>query len=257
MRLPYFFAKSNEEGKPLTSMQLLEIWLNGFVWSSILVLILSLLIFMGWWVFNRSHPKTISGVNYYRFPVTVKVGEDSYDLDQFEIFAHSTTRIGNMVLEVYNQAGDKIQTIDQETSASAGAGVILLSTETKIKLCPALVDATEVFYPRVGKIDPEVYLISELKKEEGVNLFTYYEYKGLQPFYKLLLPSTYDGHELPGRISEKQKIYGIYFIECSHLNNQLKLTEEVIWWSNFDPNVQKQLYQRHQENLQDTPEYRL
>ncbi len=246
-------------GKPdqgdLTKIELIEMWLTSFIWAAVFIVLIAVAIFLGYWIFSRSHPKVFTGINYYRSPISVEIEGEVYKLEPFEIYTHQTQSVGDISISVKDSSNKVIETRNHATTNLSGVALDFFAPAGGIDLCIVELDVTEFFYPLNSKPNREVYLASELKQEPTRSY--YYQYSVLSDTVGLLSLNNYDGKHLPSEVLESQKILGIYIVECDKVNDQDALTAEARWWTFYNPQKQQELYQKEVEEIDSTPEYQI
>jgi hypothetical protein len=231
-------------------------WLTISIWLAVGVTLTVATFASIWLIINQPQQKTFTGVNYYRYPVTVKIEDKTYTLQMFDTYSHITNSSNDVSVQIYNDAEELLDQRTHLGSKKQALAFDIIAPATPVKICPSLIDVTEIFYPVAAKQAVEVYPV-DYPFKSPTGLSAYVEFGLFEDFYKLLSISNYSGKELPQNLSSDQKIYGLYLVECDNLTDSKKLTQEVLWWTNYTPQAQRTLYQAAQQKLESTPEYRL
>lgn len=252
---PLAMKQKNQKAPKDITLEMLEMWLDTFVWTGVLTTIVVLTGFAIWWSFGKTHTKHFAGVNYFREAIKIQIGTEQFDLAPFEFFEYTTDSDTEVIISVSDSSGNPIDSRVHITSNLPGAGIDIFKPTTSNAICPAVIDVTELYYPVLGKQNRDIYLLSKLSEFQANG--SYYEYQIIDEFVATLNLGQYNGEILPDMLTDKQRVRGIYLIECQNLNDQEKLYQDVLWWTNYDPADQQQLFQEQIEEARNTPEYRL
>lgn len=211
-----------------------------------------------WYLLAYSHPKLITGINYYRFPIRIVHHDAEFVLQTFDTYSITTESVGRQEVFAYNMDGELLGSRSFTTTNAPGIGIDFWSEPETVELCPALLDVTEVYYePVANVIQPRPYLIKRLsdKPQKGI----YMEYSSLDYSSIYLSVGGYatNSTNLPQELYRGQMVKGLYVLECDSLNNPDALLEEVNWWRLFDAQTQRELLQQKLEEVNNTPEYLL
>ncbi len=213
-------------------------------WQWIFWIVVTLLIIASfaayiWLTLVRVQTKTVSGINLYRHPIQVIYNNQTFKLDIFDSFSTKTTAIGDTVAQIKDESGNDIATKTYALGRQTSITLDFYSQNDEVKECFVEATVTKFFYPQLN-VDENVSKIVTLKNTPTASFN--YPIGDAQDYY--LYFGNYDGKDLPASLKSYLQVRGIYPVNCDNLGDQEKIKSEIVWWSNYNPAKQRELYQQ-------------
>jgi hypothetical protein len=234
---------------PIRLLQRLTRWQLIF-WLIVTIFIIFSFLAYIWLTLIRVQTKIVSGVNLYRHPIQVIYNNQTFNLDMFDTFSTATTATGDTVAQIKDENGNNIATKIYSLGRQASITLDFYAQNDEVKECFVEATVTKFFYPELN-VDSDVSKIVTLQNTPASSFN--YVIGDAQDFY--LYFGNYNGKDLPASFKSYLSVRGIYPVNCANLGDQEKIKAEIVWWSNYDPAKQRELYQQALQQVVSSKEY--
>lgn len=165
----------------------------------------------------------ISGFNWTEDKITVKVKNESVDVEAGEMFSIQLRTKEKVLVSIYEASGGIIRENIYDIGNKPAIIMELISSQ-KENECIVKADVTNVYYNINDgvKIQDTVVL-----KDEATESFIY-KYDGKVDLTYLVYPGSYDSGFLPSDIYEHRKVEGLFFVECKNIDNPEDLHADIL-----------------------------
>lgn len=212
--------------------------------------------YIAWLVYLKPQPQVISGVNFYREPITISFGTERKRLEMFDTY-HFNVNLGTEVsITVQDDTGAVLETRNHKLTQQTAILMDLWADSVELNQCVVSAEVTDKYYslnqvqtPESFKTPPQITALIT----EATNTF-YTPVRIHEDKYIYL--DTYAGNNLPTNIDTFMDVYGYYFVPCSDANDKEKIAGWVDWWRTYNPESQRRLYQAELNRILTSTEYK-
>lgn len=212
--------------------------------------------YIAWLVYLKPQPQVISGINFYRKPITVSIAGQRQRLEMFDTYHFNIELGGTAEIQATDDNGQVLETRKHSVAQQSGILMDLWADSEELNQCVVSAEVTDKYY----SIN-QVQTPASFANQTDVSLLT------TQPtnsFYttirvhedKYIYLDTYSGSNLPTNLDTFMDVYGYYFVPCSEANDRAKVATWVDWWRTYNPESQRRLYQAELDRIATSTEYK-
>lgn len=226
------------------------------VTAALVITLFSTTGYIAWLVYLKPQPQIISGINFYRKPITVSINGHRQRLEMFDTYHFNMELGGQAVIEAIDETGQVLDTRTHQVAQQSGILMDLWADTAELNQCVVSAEVTDKYYsldqvqsPQTVATQTQVSLLTT----EPTNSF----YVTIRPHEdKYIYLDTYSGTNLPTNMDTFMDVYGYYFVPCADANDREKIASWVDWWRIYNPESQRRLYQAELDRIATSTEYK-
>ncbi len=196
------------------------------------ILVLSVLIIISIFIyfkFFKAEVIAFSGFNWSEEPISVTVEDQNIQVQPGEMFKFQKKIRGKISVNIDHEDGRNIRKTFYDIPPEKGIVMEIISS-TDIKQCVIQADVSSVYYKTAEDYSLEdVSIISDIPIES-----IYHSVDWINSLF--VYPGNYSKELLPEKLYEDEQVLGLFFVECSNLENEENLLSDVLGSIYYDRN---------------------
>jgi len=204
----------------------------------LLMFVLTSGVYFYWSYFVKPQTKVISGINWYKQAIVLKVLDREIQLDKLDMYNISLETEGNIEISAYDTNSVLLETRTHELGRQAGYVLDIWSDQDLGKQCFVEADVTGLFYKESENAVEELGTLNYLSKEPVFSSVV--ESDIPYPYY--LLPGSYSLDKMPESLSIGERLLGMYPVSCEGIDTPANLIAEIKQWAVYNSSEQRVLY---------------